>query len=404
MKSLLTGCRLTLALCSSALLLSCLPEDKDPARETVATEVVSSQYASTLGNIAVRAQDIILKDSSWFTNVSGATLDLASYGVAQPHGPSAAIRTAVCPTGSTGRLRQITWLDANDGAGNFNVSRLGNSSGAILTALRKSMGGDQIGTYRGNNAIEMGDGNILSIPATCHSLSLPLDAPVVVFSIDRPASPAVAVSKKEYRAVACPPDASGRPQRGALVQTRMITFGPNGFSPSPSSDAGWQTDDMGQCIEDVSVSIAGRDNLAGGGTGDLSAFANSALRNLLAAQIEMDCSKTVVAGTKRDGEERVTTGFTVDTCGTSAAGSEVAHNASEVGTNEESRELVCSGSFDNPSAQLGDIPLSGGRVTWEPRPGFSNKATLVQNRTAYDLNTREDNQSSRGKWVANCFC
>lgn len=389
-----------MVLCSSALLSACLPEDKDPDREARAVEEVSVQYASTLGNIAVRAQDIILKDSSWFSNVSGATLDLASYGVVQPHGPSATIRTAACPTGSTGRLRQITWLDANDGAGNFTVPRLGNSSGAILAALRNSVSGSQAGTYRGDNAIEMTDGNILSIPQTCHSLSLPLNAPVVVFSIDRPASPAVAVSKKEFRSVACPPDASGHPQRGALVQTRVITFGPSGFNPSPSSDTGWQTDDMGQCIEDASFFLASRDNLAGGGTGVLSGFANSSMRDLLAAQIEMDCSKTQVAGTKREGTERVSSGFTVDTCAKSAAQSDVALDATLVGTEEVSRELVCSGSFDNPAAQIGNIALSGSRVTWEPRPGFSNKATLKQSRTAYDLNASENNQSLRGKWVA----
>lgn len=381
---------------------ACLPDGKDPSEGADAGKANAAYYASTLGSIAIRIQDSILSDPSWFANSESSEFNLRAHNIDQPNGLGADIRSAVCFAGRDNNVTQLTWIDGKDETGHFSMKVLGNGAGKIATELRKSIGANQIGTYKGNGALAMADGTVAFIPTGCRSSELPIGTPVVVFDIDHPAAPIQEVSRTEYRTQSCGQDAAGRMMRGIMVQSRTITFKPNGTVAPNDPSAGWRTDDMGTCISPVDVAITNSENLAGGAAASLTDFAAVSLRDQLqAALANMDCKKVTVQSqaTNRSGQSE-TRLKTIDTCANANVTGMAALSDEKRRDNEDTREIACTGVTDDMAAKLGDTLLTDAKITWESQDGFSNLITLTRKVATHALNENADDQSNKSLWMA----
>lgn len=381
---------LALCIASSLAVSACLPDGKDPSEGADTGKANAAYYASTLGNVAIRIQDTIIRDPSWFAKSESSEFNLQAHDIDQPNGLGADIRAAVCFAGGDNNVTQLTWIDGKDESGRFSMKVLGKGAGKIATELRKSIGANQIGTYKGNGTLAMADGSFGFIPTGCRSSELPIGTPVVVFDIDHPAAPLQETSRTEYRAKPCEKDGVGNARRGTMVQSRVVTFKPNGGVSPADAESGWRTESLGTCVDDVNVRITNQEVLPGGGMADISSFAQVNLKDILAAQIaNMNCTKVSV---KREGGGQHTTA-NIDTCGNTTAHSGSVVVSDDAGEEYDYRELSCVGTSPNRGS-LGNLPDTPSVITWEQRDPFTNKIILKRLASKRTLGSKD------GLWSA----
>lgn len=379
------------------LLSSCLPDGKDPSEGVGAGKTSAAYYASTLSNTAVRIQNSVVHDASWFTQDSSSEFDFAAHGLSQPNGLGSDIRSLVCFSGTDNDVKQLTWIDGKDDQGRFVVKLLGSDVGQIQTALRSQLGAKQVGAYRGGGVVLLADNSTIAIPTGCQSVELPIGAPVVVFDIQHPAPPSEEVSRTEYRTTPCQADASGRARRGTMVQSRILTFRPDGSVFPPDANTGWSTENLGTCVDAVDVKITDRDVRPTGAAAELGNFALGSIRNTLLAQLsEMDCAKVSV----RRESGGVSKSKTIDTCRNASVNGRQVFVDDRTGDDSDTREVSCKGSVEGSLALSSNTPPVKSTISWEPRAGYTQKATLKRVSEAHETNTSTGHINKRDSWMA----
>jgi hypothetical protein len=380
------------AIVATAGLSACLPDEKDPDKSADAGSLSGAYYASGLGSIALQIQNAVVGNASWFNAVgNGMELDLASMGIAS-NALGAPVKSNICPTGSGTEVTQITWIDGRDANGKFAVKGLGTDAGTIMGALRTRVASEQAGIFHGGNTIAMSDGRTLAIPSSCGSLNIPMGAPVVAFDISRPAPPTAELARTEYKTEACGVDATGRQKRGTQVLKRVVRYNADG-TIVPGS---WDTEKMGDCVPDAVVEVTERDYLSGARNADLNNFANVALRNLLAQQLQMDCTKTTVKSSRDVNSAAVNADKQIDTCALRAQGTGTTVIAeTNTGDTTDSKTLYCTGATALNLQRFVNLSGTGTSTTsWT-----SGTATLVR---VVDNSVIDDGTSGEGqrkKWV-----
>lgn len=388
---------ITVALSGAVLLSGCLPDGNDPSAGTHAGKTNAAYYASTLSNIATRIQNSVVRDASWFDSGDSSEFNFAKHGLSQPTTLGADLRSLVCFSGTDNDVKQLTWIDGKNDDGRFVVRVLGTRSGQIESELRKQLGPEQVGSYGGGGTIDMADGTTLTIPTGCQSVELPIGAPVVVFDIQHPAPPSQEVSRTEYRTTPCQADASGRARRGTMVQSRILTFKPDGSVFPPDTNTGWSTESLGTCVDDIDVKITDRDVRPTGAAATLGNFALGSIRNTLLAQLsEMDCAKVSV---RRD-SGGVSKTKTIDTCRNASINGNQAFADDHTGNDSDTREVSCKGSVDATVALFSNAPPVKSTISWESRAGFTQKATLKRVSEAHETNTSTGQSTKHDRWVA----
>lgn len=396
---------LGIALCASLQLGACLPDGQDPNKAAEQGKASAAYYASTLGNVAIRVQDLIVSDSKWFTASNSSEINFAAHGIRVPDDLGAKLRAMACLDSRTGHGQQVTWIDGKDDSGRFTIKSLGNGAGKIASELRKQIGANQIGSNIGGGTISLASGGYAYVLPGCQAQNIPIGAPVLVFDIQHPAAPKQDVARTEYRTQSCGQDASGRMMRGIMVQSRTIVFKPNGTISPDDPSAGWRTEDMGACIGDVDVAITNREALAGGAAATLNDFAAVSLKDQLhAALANMDCMTVTVQSqsTNRSGQNE-TRLKTIDTCANTNVTGIAALSDNKRGDNEDTREIACTGVSDDMAAKLGDIPLTGAKIAWTPKEGFTNLITLTRKVATHGLSNHAQDQSNKSLWTASAI-
>jgi len=343
---------LFLCLVSMACLCGCLPDERDPDKATSDAGNLSNAtyYAAALGNIGVRLQSEVVGNATWFETLgSSQQLDLAAMGIV-PSGLPAAVRSVICPTGTGSEVLQLTWLDGRNATGGFAIKGLGDTGkGGLVKELIKRGSASQVGIYDAAGAIYLSDGHVKAIPPSCADLSFPSGAPMLVFTISRPAAPTQEMARTEYRTSPCPTG-----EVGTMVEKRIVRFLPNGsIQPSDRSE-GWVTENMGHCTADVAVTTNKTDIVDGGAS--IIDAANmehnqltDALRDVLTANLRMNCSQTTIGSEKNAvsgsqataGDTMVRTSKTIDTCAKVSMAAQGAADEVDMGPKSDTRTMVC---------------------------------------------------------------
>lgn len=379
----------TILLGSALALQACLPDDKDPAGVN-AGQQSGAYYATSLNTMALKIQAAILNNPAWVTSTTGdSNLDLAVLGITQPEGLSSEVKSGVCPNNASKGVKQITWLDGRGDDRQFALKSIGSGVKDLMVALRGHLGGDQFGLYKGYSTVTMADGSDFVIPASCSTIDIPLGAPVIVFSIDKPIEPNVQFSRMEYRTVKCP---SGH--TGTKVDKRTIIYRTDGSISPTDPNLGWETEHMGNCIETVDITIENRSDLTKAGVDRLANLAAVSLRDLLADQLTMGCTKlTVRKNGVRDPEE-------FNNCVQDSVEGRAALSDSHAGDNADTRQIACSGTVADATATFNNIPVANAQMTWQIRDGFTNLITLIRESASQSLNDgQSSNQNDRNRWV-----
>lgn len=381
----------SLAMAGTLLLAGCLEKDKDPAASPDTTS--ANYYAAALGNVAVQIQNAVTRQADWFEDQSAAgELDLAALGI-QLSAFTSPVKSSICFVGAGSEVLQFTWLDSRDGTGKFGVKGTGAASGRLIAALRERLGSEQLGTYVGTAAaIQMLSGQILKIPPSCPNLRVPEGAPVIVYRIARPAPPTTELARTEYRSVPCGPDASGRERRGTMVESRVVRYLPDGTITPAHPDEGWMTENVGQCIDDVTVELSNRALDVGGASAQLNNFADIALRALLEQQLAMDCSRTDVISERTVGGQRARKAKSIDTCRRTALDGTAAISETAIGDNADVRNL-CPRDTTDTRMLLG--VTAGGTL----RSAYAGSANVSRTVHSAVLNKAADKEFQRERWV-----
>lgn len=378
--------------CSGTILLqSCLPDGSDP--ESAGSNKMGAYYASSLNAIAMQIQDIVLNDPTWVTATQGdSNLDLAALGVKQPQGLGAEIKSGACPVGDGESVKQVTWIDGRGDFDKFSLKQVGGDVKALMTSLRTHLGSDQIGIYRGGGQVALVNGSSTIIPQSCSTISIPLGAPVVVFSIEHPAQPRVRFSRDEYRTVSCAINESG-----TKIEKRTIVYNTDGTIYPTDASIGWSPEDMGGCIEKVVVAIKDRTDSASASSALLANFAAVNLRAVLEDQLKMGCTTLTVTKNGNNGRQ-------VDTCGQANISGTDVLSSTQVGMNADTREIACSGTVADATAMFNTIPVSNAVMTWQVRPGFTNLITLVRDSGSNQMsNGQSGTTNNRDRWVGSAI-
>jgi hypothetical protein len=381
----------SLAMAGTLLLAGCLEEDRDPAASPDITS--ANYYAAALGNVAVQIQNAVTSQADWFENQShSGELDLAALGI-QLSGFTSPVKSSICFSGTGSEVIQLTWLDSRDATGKFGIKGTGAASGRLIAAMRERLGSEQLGTYVGTvAAIQMLSGQMLPIPPSCPNLRLPEGAPVIVYRIARPAPPTTELARTEYRSVPCGTDASGRERRGTMVQSRVVNFLPDGTITPNDRDTGWQTENMGQCIDDVVVEISNRSLEAGGAAAQLDNFADIALRALLEEALAMDCSRVGIDSNRMIDGHRTHRSKSIDTCRRATAHGADALSDTAAGDNSDVRNL-CPRDTTDTRYLLG---VTAGGLLRSVYAGTANVSRLVHSAL---LNKPATQEMQRERWV-----
>ncbi len=393
-------CLSLMVLGATLALSACLPDSTDPVKNNpnAAGRVTGEYYANSLANVAVQVQQAIITSPTWFTATTGGVLNLASMGI-NTDTMGAPMRTMICPTGSGSQVRQISWIDGRDTAGRFNVRGMGTDSATIVGFLRDRTSGDLIGTYRNGGIAMLKDGATATptaLPASCSGSAIPVGAPVIVFTIDRPAAPTTEMARIEYRTVPCTNN-----KRGTMVQQRKVTYRPDGTWDPANPNAGWGgesgSESVGACVDDIVIATSGYDLQEGAGTANLNNFAATSLRRILNEQLQMDCTKVDVKKSKNAEEARKKN---IDTCSLNArsTGQEGTKDRNE-DNQTDTRRLECAGAditmrirFKN----LLDDKLGRSTITW-----YDGHATLVRvvDNSSVTNDTGTDGVGKRKVWI-----
>lgn len=363
-----------LALC--ATLAGCLPEDTNVQDKLVGSKHTdqSGSYGMALGGVAMRIQNAILRDASWFDSLgAGQELNLATLGITVDNMP-AEVKALACPD-TDGKVLQMVWLHGSDSEGKFKIDRIGFDKANMIDALKKRIATSQLGMKLDGNRVGMMDGSTLNIPEGCVGLqSIPKETPVIAIEITRPAAPTTQMSRTEYRTVECP---SG--QTGSKIQRRNIMHKPDGSfvisngllgEVQLSPEAGWQDVDIGKCRTMVEVGVEIDDTRIGGAGSALDDFAALNLRGILDQRVrDITCSNTTVS---KDGKNK-----DIDTCGNATqltANQQVTEAAQADGFEE--RIIQCVGSYTVVKA-----PTFGGvSGNCDVSSDWSGTATLIRTR------------------------
>lgn len=378
---------MVLAIVCTAGLAGCLPDEKDPSTSAAGSSSQTAEYyASALGNIALKIQNAVVGTSTWFKATQAQNLDLAAMGI-DTTSLSAPVKSSICPTGAGTEVLQFTWFDNRDSQNRFTLKGIGADTGKMLGAMRARVASDQVATYRGGSSLELATGNLLPIPASCSGLSMPIGAPVIAFKISRPAAPTQELARTEYRTKECGNDALGNPRRGTLVESRVVTYLPDGRIVPSDSVSGWSTENMGNCVDDVVISMSKTNTLVGSSSAALNNFAaaQQSLVSQLLSQLAMDCVK---ASLKKDnGQSKA-----IDTCRNASISANATVSDTAGGDVNDTRILLCEG-LNTAAAYRYANPIYGSStVTWT-----SGTATLlrdVDNRNT----TTSGQQGRRNQW------
>jgi hypothetical protein len=381
--------------CAALLLAGCLEEGKDPSATSDAGKLTGTYYATGLGDIAVRIQDIVVTDPTWFTATAsnGEILDLADRGIVTPSSLGGNIRAAVCRTGVGDQVMQMTWLDASDADGKFYVRGLDQDAGAVSAALRQIMPGNQVGTYTeelGGITVSMNDGSTLTMPSGCNISFIPRGAPMVVFTIDSPAKPTETLTRTEYHTVACgmgSVNGVAKQQRGTQVEKRTVSYNPDGTYTATD----WNADDaMGTCITDIDVELKAVTSAVNTGVADpLAAFAGLALHSMLQAQLSQDCAKTGVDS------EGVNNQVKIDSCSTNTQITrQTSVTDTGTGTTVDQRTMRCAGPLAGLTSNILNLGNQDGTTQWTSGTATLNR--VVANNT---VSSTTINQGQRDQWV-----
>ena len=381
-------------LLGALLLQGCLFDNEDPQAKTE-TSSLGKYYASSLGAVALKIQNAVLNDPSWFVKTSkDSSLDFAQYGLTQPPGISTEIKSSICPLSSGKELTQITWINGENIDGKFALKEIGTSINDIMVSLRERVGSDQMGIYRGNGSIALGNGALTSIPSTCQSTTIPIGAPVIVFSIAHPAQPATGFARTEYRSVSCGVDANNVPLRGIKVESRTITFSAEGkISPTDPTE-GWKTEDIGKCLEDVQLTVDSHErsdqassvlnNFAGVGSG---------IKNTLDDQLKMNCTKMTVSVNGKNDDN-----WTFNNCAGATASGATALNARAVGNQSDVRQLSCSGLMQDTTVTISGVQANISNVAWAT--DSRNIVNLKRDITLNQMSGQQSaNENNRDRWI-----
>lgn len=356
--------------CTGALTACLQDENKDPSQLSDAGKVSGSFFAAALGNTAVQLQNSVLNNPAWFTATNGVSISLANLGIDPKIGTD--IAAAMCPTGGASpRVTMLTWFNSRQG-NNFWLKDAPDKVGELMGSLRTRMSSDQLGTYEGGSTIRLANGNAMAIPAACTpgSLNVPLGAPVVALTVDRPAAPINELVRTEYRTLPCG-NIAGMKQNGTQVQSRKVGFktdstivvyvggSPVAFDPN-NPNQGWQAEAMGQCIPDVDVTATDLNTLTGRGSTALNNFADMAangFRDILSNQLRMDCVKAQISSKTANAEtgRLIKTDRMIDTCNQTAlsnSGKTVSENL--VDNSPEMRNL-CPRNENENRTMLGNV-------------------------------------------------
>jgi|GEM_PF-6125966 len=325
---------LGLALSVTMALAGCLQDEKDPAVSSNSGKLTGAYYAAGLGNVAVQIQNAVMGDPTWFEDVgTGGELNLANLGLS-PNALGAPLRSFVCPVGDGTSVQQLTWIDGRNENNKFSVKGIGINAGAIVQSLRSRVAPYQVGLFTGGASIELSSGTNFTIPSSCGSLNIPIGAPVLAFKIDRPAPPSEALTRTEYKTVACGMGDNGLLQRGTMVQKRVLTFKQDGSFENGS----WENESMGGCMDDVLITLEkGGELESNDGYADLANFAAVTLRSLLVEQLAMKCRTASVTRDKQTTKE-------IDTCGDIRPNQNEAIEEDDLGQDTDERRLACAGS------------------------------------------------------------
>lgn len=393
------------ALLGATLLAGCLPDSNQDAvtsADASAGKRSGVQYSDTLGNIALQIQNAVTSDSNWFHNLSnGQALDLADYGINTDSGNNvlsigAPIAVHLCPT-ATNSVVQISWLDAHDGTPdrNFKLRGFGTDAGSIEAALKARVSSNQVGHVESSGTIRMADNSTLAIPASCNTLSVPKGAPVLAFTIDKPARPTQTMTRVEYRTESCGKGANNEAMHGTSVLSREVSFAPDG----DITYGAWRTENMGQCIEDVNVAVVKRTNSTDGASTLLDNFANTSLRNTLEDQLKMGCVKLEIesdyTGKSRYTPKKIRK---INTCVQSTVTADDTIKDKDVGDGVDTRIVQCDGSkmlykvvFENLPGTNGTDGKGKDTITWT-----SGTGTLIRDVDKHV--TGGNDNSGKGQW------
>jgi len=383
------------AVLATGLVSACLPDAKDPDKATSdAGQINGDYYAAALGNIALKVQNSVVGDPSWFANTSSSSLNLAALGI-DTNMLGTTVKSSICPTGSGTEVLQMTWLDGRDSTGKFTVKGMGSDAGTMIGELRTRVATDQVGLYTGGTSLAMESGSTLSIPASCANMGLPAGAPVLVFRISRPAAPVSEMSRTEYRTANCANDIRGRAMRGTMVQSRVVKYLADGTITPSSPNAGWNSDDIGQCVADTDV-VGTKSALnttgASAALGNFADIAAQGMKSMLESQLQMGCTNGTVSKDAVVDGRRDTSSKTIDTCravSISDVGSAINDNA--VSYNADVRN-VCPRYADVTRSLLA---ISSGQYVVN-YGGIANIERVVDK---VALNTDSTNQGKREQWV-----
>jgi len=275
-----------LVLGCTMLLSACLPDEKDP-NKTAATggdtsAVSGGYYASALGNAALKLQNQIVSDASWFTQTAtGSSLTLADI---QLEGVPAVLKTNVCPTGTGIEVLQLSWLEATGADGKFSIKGAGTDNSQLLKALRARMSADELGVMTANGVISLINNTTTAIPASCTGLHIPTNTPVIALLIERPAKPSAELARTEYQTTTC----TGAHMVGSVVQKRVVTYDTEG-----KINYGAWTDNVGGCLQSVDIAaVTNSSSISANAT--LQNFANVTLKSVLDNNGQMKCSLSSV--------------------------------------------------------------------------------------------------------------
>jgi len=388
-------------LLATGLVSACLPDAKDPDKTTSdAGQITGDYYAAALGNIALKIQNGVVSNASWFTTQTNSMqLNLASMGI-DANMLAAPVKSSICPTGSGSEVLQMTWIDGRDATGKFTIKGMGSDAGRLIGELRTRVATDQVGQYTGGTSLAMESGSTLTMPASCANMSMPVGAPVLVFRISRPAAPVSEMSRTEYRTAPCADDIRGRAMRGTMVQSRVVKYLADGSITPSSPNAGWNSDDIGQCVTDTDVVGTKNATNTTGASAALGNFADivaQGMKSMLESQLQMGCtngtvSKDAVVDGRRDQSSK-----TIDTCKSvniTATGTSI----DETGiSNNADRRNVCPRYADVTRSILG---VSTGRyISDYGSSAPTNVAYIERVVDKVDLSTDTTNQGQREVWV-----
>lgn len=260
------------------ILSGCLPDGNSTPKEAKSeqTKTQSSNLAASLSTIAMQMQTSIVSDDAMYAGIKSNSWEINLGTLAFPalgtdkviYATADAVaqtKAFLCPLDATEtQFKQIAWIDSRDASGNFSLIGMGTETGPLLNALNSKLSSDQVGTFKAGQ-ITLSNGNLVNIPAGCGAASrIPPNAPVVVFTIEKPTPPAQDIVRTEYQTIPCTSASVGGQMQsrtvtltssGLRTETSWVNIGDGCATPISVADGGFTdggfTDGVKQAITNV---------------------------------------------------------------------------------------------------------------------------------------------------------